>query len=64
MWYNINGGNMLLKEYIENGNYNNIFEGKNVILNEEEIMVGINKSEIETGNKILLTQHFIIVLQY
>lgn len=48
---------MLLKEYIENGNYNNIFEGENVTLNEEEIMVGINKSEIETGNKILLTQH-------
>lgn len=46
---------MELKEYIKNGNYDNFYEGNNIILEEEEVLIGIDECVIEKDNKILLT---------
>lgn len=46
---------MELKEYIKKGNYDNFYEGNNIILEEEELLIGTDECVIEKDNKILLT---------
>lgn len=49
------GDVMELKDYMKNGNCDNFYEGDNILLNEEEILIGTDEYKIEKENKILLT---------
>lgn len=37
------GDVMELKDYMKNGNYDNFYEGDNILLNEEEILIGTDE---------------------